>query len=372
MTTQSPISRGLLPEGFHDRLAPKAAAAERLVRTLSDSIGAHGYDRIQPPLAEFEESLVGRLSDGGAQDLLRLIDPLSQRTLAIRSDITPQAGRIAATRLAHRARPLRLSYAGPVLRVRPPQVGAEREMMQVGAELIGADTVAAAGEVLGVALEALTAAGCTGLSVDLTLPSLVGELAASDWPVENLAAVQAALDGKDQGALAAAGGTAYAPLIDAAGPVKPAIAALRKAGMGPLFDRRIDAAEILASGACAVANVTLDPTERRGFEFQTWLGFSLFADGVPGEIGRGGTYKVVHPDGHEEPAVGVSLYTDSLVQADFAGATTQRIFLPLGTDADTGRTLRAEGWVTVAALSDADRAEALGCTHRWDGKAVAL
>ncbi|MBV7257264.1 ATP phosphoribosyltransferase regulatory subunit [Pacificimonas sp. WHA3] len=367
-----PISRGLLPEGFRDRLAPRAAAADRLVRTLCDRITAHGYDLVQPPLAEFEDSLIGRLSDGGAQDLLRVIDPVSQRTLAIRSDITPQAGRIAATRLAHRPRPLRLSYAGPVLSVRPPQVGAERERMQIGAELIGHDSVAAAGEILTVALEALTAAGCADLSVDLTLPSLVEELAEADWPVDNLDAVRAALDGKDHASLIAAGGAAYAPLIEAAGPAASAIPALRAAGMGAAFDRRLDAAEALTARASGLARVTVDPTERRGFEFQTWLGFSLFAGGIASEIGRGGTYIVRHPGGAEEPAIGFSLYIDGLVQAGLGRRKTRRIFLPHGTDAGVGTALRADGWVTVAALSGSDDAEANACTHIWTGEPAAL
>ena len=40
------------------------------------------------------------------------------------------------------------------------------------------------------------------------------------------------------------------------------------------------------------ATLTLDPTERHGFEYQSWLGFSLFARGAGAEIGRGGTYTV--------------------------------------------------------------------------------
>ena len=32
----------------------------------------------------------------------------------------------------------------------------------------------------------------------------------------------------------------------------------------------------------ARAALTLDPTERHGFEYQSWLGFSIFAGGVRG------------------------------------------------------------------------------------------
>lgn len=368
-----PIALGLLPEGFRDRLPPRAGAAVRLTTDMLEAIRPHGYDRVAPPLVEFEDSLVSRLAGAATQDLLRLIDPLSQRTLAIRPDITAQVGRIAATRLSHRPRPLRLAYAGPVLRVRKPQVGASREAMQLGAELIGSDHVRAVSEILMVALESLRASGATGLSVDITLPSLVDELAERRWPVRDLAAVKSALDGKDHAELMAAGGRDYAFLIDAAGPVDTALRALKEAEMGEAFAARLGAVERLAAIASHYGNVSVDPAERLGFEYQSWAGFSFYADRISGEIGRGGTYTIRHPDGHEETAVGFSLYVDPLVEAGLGTLETPRIFLPLGTDPEQGRRLRADGWVTVAALFDADTAEANACSHVWkDGKAVSL
>src|SRR3546814_7866318 len=69
--------------------------------------------------------------------------------------MTAQVGRIATTRMAGTARPLRLAYGGAVLKVRGTQLRPEREMLQTGIELIGSDTVAAVAEVLRVALDAL-------------------------------------------------------------------------------------------------------------------------------------------------------------------------------------------------------------------------
>ena len=64
--------------------------------------------------------------------------------MALRSDITPQVGRIAATGLAGAARPLRLCYAGQVVTIKGDGLDPTRERLQVGAELIGSDSVAAA------------------------------------------------------------------------------------------------------------------------------------------------------------------------------------------------------------------------------------
>lgn len=368
------ITQGLLPEGLRDRLPPQAEAAANLLRGLLDSVAAHGYERVQPPLVEFEDSLVGRLGSARRQDLLRFIDPVSGANLALRHDMTGQVGRIAATRLAHYARPLRLAYGGPVLRVRGDQLRPERESIQAGAELIGRDSVAAVAEVLQLAVEALTQTGLTGLTVDITLPQFVGELAAGPWP---LAAgerdeVQRALDAKDVAALRAVGADRYDSLIAAAGPADAALAKLRALGLsGRLATMLDDAAAIIA--ALGDTPATLDPTERHGFEFQSWIGFAIFAAGVRGEVGRGGAYTIVHPDGREEPAVGFSLYVDGLVDAGLGEVKHRRVLLPLGTPAEVGAKLRAEGWATVAVLdADAD-ARAFRCTHLWsEARAVAV
>jgi ATP phosphoribosyltransferase regulatory subunit len=114
-------------------------------------------------------------------------------------------------------------------------------------------------------------------------------------------------------------------------------------------------------------HVTLDPTERHGFEYQSWFGFSIFAEGFVGELGRGGGYRIAHADGSTEAAIGFSLYPDPLIDAGFGAEESRRIFLPLGHDAERAKALRGEGWRTVAALSDADEGRALGCTHRLEG-----
>jgi len=113
--------------------------------------------------------------------------------------------------------------------------------------------------------------------------------------------------------------------------------------------------------------MTLDPTERHGFEYQNWFGFSIFAEGFIGEIGRGGSYAIVRADGSEEPAVGFSLYPDPLIDAGFGGEAPRRLFLPVGHDAARAAALRGEGWHTVAALQAKEDGAALRCSHWLDG-----
>lgn len=360
--------RDLLPEGLEDRLPQSAAVAARVTRAAVDVMDGHGYDRVQTPSIEFELSMASRMAGVQPRRMFRFVDPISLRTLAIRSDITVQVGRIAATRLAEAPRPLRLCYAGQVVTIKGDGLDPTRERLQLGAELIGADSVAAAGEVVAMAIEALQAAGATGVSVDFTLPDLVDTLAAKALPLDadRIEAVRRELDAKDAGGLVEAGGEAYLPLLYAIGPFDTAIERLADFDTGGALASRIAALREIAARVGGAARVTLDPSERHGFEYQSWFGFSLYAEGLSGLLGRGGTYSIV---GKDEPAIGFSLYPDPLIDAlALKEARRDTLFLPLGHDAEVASRLRAIGWRTVAALTEADEGRALGCTHRLDGK----
>ncbi|MEY2928111.1 MAG: hypothetical protein RL367_2588 [Pseudomonadota bacterium] len=353
------MTHALLPTGFRDRLPPEADASARLVRAILDTVAAWGYERVQPPLAEFESGLTAC-----SPDSLRFVDPVSGRMMVVRTDMTGQVGRIAATRMGHHPRPVRLSYAGPVVKLRAAQLRPEREMMQVGAELIGLDSVAAVSEVITVAVEALKAAGAKAITLDLTMPDLIDQIAAGPLPVADVSGLKARLDVKD----AANVPPAYRPLIAAAGPFADAMTRLRSFDISRILAPRLAAFEAIVAALPGDINITLDPTELHGFEYQSWLGFSIFSADTMGEIARGGTYLV-----GDEPAVGFSAYIDPLIDAGLAQSERRRLFLPVGTPLAKGARLRDEGWVTVAALGGDDSAEAQICTHILrEGRAEAL
>ncbi len=359
--------RDLLPEGLEDRLPPSAAAAAHVARSVLDVMDLHGYDRVQPPTIEFEKSLASRMAGISPRRMFRFVDPASLRMMALRSDITPQIGRIAATSLAGTRRPLRLCYAGQVLTIKGDGLNPTREQLQIGCELIGSDSVEAAGEAVAVAIEALRVAGATAVSVDFTLPDLVDRLAETALPLapESIEAVRRELDAKDAGGLVAAGGGDYLPLLTAIGPFDEAIERLAAIDAGGALASRIAGLRAIAARVSGKARLTLDPSERHGFEYQSWFGFTLYADGIAGALGRGGTYKIL---GNDEAATGFSLYPDHLIDAlAKAEALRDTLFLPLGHDAQAAERLRAIGWRTVAALGAADDAAALGCTHSLEG-----
>jgi ATP phosphoribosyltransferase regulatory subunit len=351
----------LLPTGLYDLLPPEAQIEADVTGRLMGVLVAHGYERVKPPLVEFEETLFSGAGAAMAAETFRTMDPISHRMIGVRADVTPQVARIAATRLAHKRRPLRLSYAGQVLRVRGSPMRPERQVGQAGAELIGAEGPAADVEAIAVAGEALEAAGVPHLSVDLTLPTLVPAVAeAYGITGERAAALRDALDHKDVAAvshLAGEAGNLLARLVAAAGPAAATRAALDRLDLperARLERDRLAAVLDGLAGAIPGLKVTVDPVENRGFEYHTGISFTFFtrtgpALGPLGELGRGGRYQAGDP-ASPEPATGFTLYTDTILRTLPPPPPRRRVLLPLGADRARARALRSEGWVTVAAL----------------------
>lgn len=374
--------RALLPAGLRDVLPPNAGNEARLIELMVARAVAHGYERVKPPLIEFETSLMEGPGAALSSRVFRLMDPMSQRMMGVRADMTVQVARIASTRLKNMPRPLRLCYSGEVLHTTADQLSPEREMVQVGAELIGSPTAEADAEIVLVGLEALRAAGAGRLSLDLMVPTLVPSvLAGLDLPAAGMAPLRAAIDRKDIAAVEAHGG-ALAPvltrLLAASGPKDRALAALAgidlPAEARAALDRLTHVVDLLSAAEPALA-ITLDPVENRGFEYHTGIAFSLFARGVRGEVGRGGRYR---PNGDpNETATGFTLYMEKVLQALPAPARREAVFVPHGTPRADAAALRAAGGVTVQGLEPADDVEAEArrqrCSAVWrDGKVIAL
>jgi ATP phosphoribosyltransferase regulatory subunit len=369
-----PPSPALLPAGLRDLLPPDAETEASAVEALMSVFAAHGYQRVKPPLLEFEDSLLAGSGSAVADQTFRLMDPDSQRMMGLRADTTPQVARIATTRLAGAPRPLRLSYAGQCLRVRGNQLAPDRQVAQAGIELIGHDSPEADAETVLVAAEALAAIGLTRISFDLTLPMLVPSLlddAGLTGP--DRAPLARALDRKDAAAVARHGG-ALAPVLTelllAAGPADRALTALAAARLsntaGTLAIRVAQTVAAIRRRAPDL-RLTVDPVEFRGFRYETGVSVTVYAPGRYEELGRGGRYVC----GETEPATGLTLYPDAILRVAPSRQARPRVFIPFGADPVIASALRTDGYATVAALVEAgpdpadDAAEAarLGCSH---------
>ncbi len=379
-----PAEKALLPAGMSDVLPPHAGFEAEVRERLISSFVGRGYERVKPPLIEFEENLLTGSGAALYEQTFRLMDPLSQRMMGVRPDMTLQVARIATTRLKNAPRPLRLGYAGEVLRVRGSQLRPERQFGQVGAELIGTESPAADKEVILMAVEALESLGVEDLSVDLGLPTLVPAVCQGlDLDENVMARLRVALDRKDDAGVSALAGQlgeraakVLPGMLSATGRAEDVLVILDGLDLPAAAQaERARLSEVVKGIRAGAPNLTLtaDAVENRGFEYHTGVTFTIFAPAVRGELGRGGRYRAGNGDTQGEPATGLTLFMDSVLRALADPVSPKKIFLTPGTPAGTARTLRGDGWITIAGMdgnSDSkSEARRMNCTHLLiDGK----
>jgi ATP phosphoribosyltransferase regulatory subunit len=104
----------------------------------------------------------------------------------------------------------------------------------------------------------------------------------------------------------------------------------------------------------------------------------MFVPGIAREVGRGGRYRIdAATPGMDSEATGFTLYVDTLRELLPEAARGKRVFIADGISETKAGALRAEGYITVNALSeyghDEEEARRQGCGFVYkDGKVKAL
>lgn len=380
MTEKSDI----LPAGFHDVLPPLAAAESRMVAQLLGLFEQFGFWQVKPPMAEFEETLLG---DSGAKltrQTFRVMDAVSHRMMGLRADMTLQIARLATQRMGHYPRPLRLSYAGPVLRMVGEGLHKNRELMQAGCELIGEDSAAADAAIVIVALEALRKLGLEDISVDFSIADMASSVMEQFGTPDNIRDVLFdCIDKKDLAAMNQVKDRSVLLLTSlmqvgmGGGTVETALDVVKQVQMLSLpkvmQQQMMQLKETLerVHYANPKLRLTVDVLERRGFEYHRGVCFSFFVKGVNEELGRGGRYLL---KATQESATGFTLALETLLRVVPKQTAAKRVYIPSTIRAAETVALRAEGHITVHGLcevSDA-RAEAvrLGCGFVYEAGEV--
>ena len=312
--TSSQFQKGLLPAGLSDTLYPKAQVQAKIIENLLDVFSNYGYLRVKPPLVEYEETL---LSDGPGTVLkdstFRIMDPLSQKMMALRSDVTAQISRIASTRLSHLSRPLRLSYSGDVLRVKGDSFNTERQKTQVGAELIGLENELCDAEIILICLKALKSIEIQNITIDINLPYL-REYFFRDLTTPLQEELSKAIDLKDKQTLKKLKfkySEIILSLMESAGDYSYATKYLRELKLEKFLDETINyyltVIDLVNKNDSSI-KISIDPLENRGFNYHTGLSFTIFSENLKGEIAKGGRYKTLKG----ETAIGCTIYTEKI------------------------------------------------------------
>ena len=136
----------------------------------------NGYFLIKPPLLEFESSLFFLTNEKDNIDSFRLLDPISQKMMGIRPDITLQIARIACGSLNDSPRPLRLCYSGEILKANNNGLNLSRQITQIGSEIIGIEKNFCEKEVIDLIIETLKKLKIKKFFINFTMPTLIESL----------------------------------------------------------------------------------------------------------------------------------------------------------------------------------------------------
>ncbi len=384
MYTDDFMTKALLPPGCYDLLPPAASADTRVLWQLLSTFESFGYEEVAPPLLEYTDTLLAGRGGEFATQIFRVMDPEAQKVMGIRADMTLQVARIAASRLVASPRPMRLCYAGPILRVHGDSLREKRQFTQAGIELIGAQSPQADAEVIGVALHALAQTGIRSVTVDLNMPALVGALLADDaLDPEEIASAMDAVAHKDAARLEAFPlryKRELAGLLNSAGPALSALDAIHGLALPArarlLVDHMQKLVELLLPLHKGGVTLMLDAVESRAFQYHSGVSFSFFVPGASVEIGRGGHYRIDAQD-KSEPATGFTFYADHLRHLAPQQPPRARVYAPEGINAASQQSLVDQGYVLIGGLGAEEHpqetARKLKCQYLFDkGELVAI
>lgn len=146
------------PEGVRDIYSDECRKKQVLQRTLKQAIERYGYQIIQTPTFEFFDIFGREIGTTPSKNLYKFFDR-EGNTLVLRPDMTPSIARAAAMYFGEEDMPIRLYYMGNTFINNSSYQGRLKESTQLGAELIGDNSVEADAEMISMAVKCLLEAG---------------------------------------------------------------------------------------------------------------------------------------------------------------------------------------------------------------------
>lgn len=163
MKNQNPILH--TPEGVRDIYGSEFVQKFELQQLLYRVLAERGYQGIETPTFEFFDVFSREVGTVPSRELYKFFDK-EGNTLALRPDMTPSIAR-AVSKYFHDETPIRLCYMGNTFINYDKYQGRLKETTQLGAELMGEESVSADVELLSVLVEALKAAGLEEFQVSV-------------------------------------------------------------------------------------------------------------------------------------------------------------------------------------------------------------
>jgi len=148
------------PTGVRPLLIEETARRRRIESRFVAVLERAGFAEVTLPIIDYAEPYGPLQARDTSKQSYRFIDREGE-LVAVRSDFTPMVARALAPSIAPADLPLRVYYRGDVIRCDASRLGSNREMFQIGAEIVGDPSVGADIEILRIAADLVGEFGLT-------------------------------------------------------------------------------------------------------------------------------------------------------------------------------------------------------------------
>jgi len=162
-------------KGMRDHLPAAMLLRQHILNTLIDVFERHGFEPLHTPIAEYAETLEGKLGD--EEKLIYRFEDHGGRKLALRYDHTVPLARVVAQYQGQLVFPWRRYAIGQAYRGERPGRGRYRELWQADVDIVGVASPIADAEIIAVMAEGLSRLGFAGVTMLLNHRQVLGGIA---------------------------------------------------------------------------------------------------------------------------------------------------------------------------------------------------
>lgn len=323
------MNRQLLhtPEGVRDIYGKEYARKLEIEALIQKQLNLYGYQDIQTPTFEFFDVFSREIGTTPSKELYKFFDK-EGNTLVLRPDFTPSMARCAAKYFMDEDVPIRFCYAGNTFSNTSNLQGKLKEVTQMGAELMNDGSVEADGEMIAMAVEALSLAGLKEFQVSIgQVEYFKGICEQAGISEETELELRDLISGKNifgaEELLTEKGiPNHYKNMILKTSDCFGSVDVLSKAKELDLNERSLNAISRLEKlyqvlcGYGVEKYVSFDLGMLSKYNYYTGVIFKVYTYGVGDAIAKGGRYdRLLGYFGKEAPAIGFVVVIDDLLSA---------------------------------------------------------
>lgn len=326
------------PEGVRDIYNSECAKKLVLQDNLHGLLKKYGYHAIETPTFEFFDIFGKEIGTTPSKDLYKFFDR-EGNTLVLRPDITPSVARCVAKYYAEEELPVRLCYMGNTFINNTSYQGRLKESTQLGAEMIGDNSVDADAEIIALVVNSLKTAGLQEFQIGIGhVGFFKGLIEAAKLPEETVSDLIALISNKNF--------FGVEELIDSLGLTADLKELFSMLGSISMSEDMLNCAKELAVSYPTVLEalerlelllqvlscygvekyVSLEPGMLSTYHYYTGIIFAGYTFGSGEPIVKGGRYDNLLPYfGKNAPSIGFAVVIDQLM----AALSRQKIEIPI-------------------------------------------